>query len=146
MYAFEVPFGRILFAPIQWFFEERVKQCCAAVDCDSIDGSEADVCMASRFDADPDACCRARKPRPSREVAAVRQQWSVPARASEDVRERSSSTRRCVLPALSRWSSSASEPTAGDELRAAASQILLASPASLRELATGLFDRFVERH
>ena len=144
MYAFEVPFARILFAPIQWLFEEQVKQCCAAVDCDSVDGSEADVCMVSRLDADPDACCRAQRPRPSRDVAAVRQQWSVPARASEDARERSSSTRRCALPVLSSWSSSTSQPTPGDESRAAAHQIQIsaASPASLREFATRLFDRF----
>ena len=43
MHAFAVPYERVLFVPVQWWFERELKMCCRAVDCDTI-RSHADVC------------------------------------------------------------------------------------------------------
>jgi len=86
IHNYAVPPERVLFVPIEWFSEQRVKHCCAGVDCDT---RRSDVCRVGRQDADPDRCCRSRQPRLSNADIAARHSWSLP-NTSWDVRQRAS--------------------------------------------------------
>ena len=101
MHGFAVPFERVLFVPVQWWFERDVKMCCRAVDCDTIQ-TGSDVCHVPRHSAEPDACCQ-RHPRLSRQAVALRERWSLPSDAV-DVRERRAARDQCTLRALSNGS------------------------------------------
>ena len=83
MHRFSVPMERVLIAPVQWLYPVRLKQCCAGVDCDTVDAAAADVCATSRQSADPDACCqrRSRTHPPDPSLRWLRQKWSLPPRA-----------------------------------------------------------------
>lgn len=83
MHGFAVPFERVLFVPVQWLMNERVKQCCTGVDCDTVGTAAGDVCATSRQATDPDACCLAhRRTRPALHVLQrLRRTWSLPPNA-----------------------------------------------------------------